>query len=227
MAKKNQLKHNVFDYKGKVVSHLELNKSLFDGRVNMPLLYQVIDCYRTNRKSQRLASTKTRAYVRGSGAKPWRQKGTGRARVGERRNPLWRKGGVVFGPHPRRVYKKIPKKMGRLALQSALNAKQNDDEIRIIDSFPADTVQTKNIARMLDVLQLDKRAVLVDERLARNFTLASRNVARIHLVRAADLNAYSALDCKYLILTKGALAILESRLLVKQNGKNEKSTSDN
>lgn len=219
------MKHDILDKDGKVVEQIELDDRLFDGRVTMPLLHQVVNSYLANTKSLRLASTKTRADVAGSGAKPWRQKGTGRARVGEKRNPLWRKGGVVFGPKPRKTYKKIPKKIKLSALKSALNAKHKDNELIILDKLGVESSKTKQFSDLIRNLKLSKRSLFVDRDFSENSKLSSRNLQDIALARALDLNAYSALNCKNLVLTKAALEILENRILNKI--KNQKSKIKN
>jgi len=207
------MKHDVFDKTGKVVENIELNDILFDGKVRIPLLHQVIYSYLANRRSLRLASTKTRRDVSGSGKKPWRQKGTGRARVGEKRNPLWRKGGVVFGPHPRRTYKKIPQKMKLAALKSALNAKYNDKELIIIDMLDISSSKTKQFSELVKNLKLLRKSLFVEKEFSKETRLSARNLQDIVLSRASDLNAHVALNCKNLILTKEALKVLEDRIL--------------
>ncbi|MBN2120091.1 MAG: 50S ribosomal protein L4 [Candidatus Omnitrophica bacterium] len=203
----------VLNKDGKVVSKVKLNQSVFDGRVNMALLYQSVNSYLNNKRSQRLAAVKTRAQVSGSGKKPWRQKGTGRARVGELRNPLWRKGGIVFGPKVRRVYRKIPHKMKRAALKSALNAKYNDKELVIMDKLQLDSPKTKELAAIIKKLGFTKRVLFVDKEFSKNCFLSSRNLEVVELERASDLNAYHALNCKNLVLTEEALKILEEKIL--------------
>ena len=207
------MEQDILNRSGKVVGQVKLNKEIFDGRVNMGLLYQVINSYLANRASLKKAATKTRGQVSGSGKKPWRQKGTGRARVGELRNPLWRKGGVVFGPKVRSVYRKIPPKMRLAALKSALNAKHKDKELVVLDKLEVKAVKTKDFFQMVKNLKLKKRSLFVDKELTRECLLSSRNIPTVALARASDLNAYLALDCKDLVVTKEALSILESRIL--------------
>ena len=211
------MKENVFNSKGEVVEQIELNENIFDGKISMSLLHQVVNSYLANAKSLRLASTKTRADVQGSGAKPWRQKGTGRARVGEKRNPLWRKGGVVFGPKPRKIRKKIPKKMKIAALKSALNAKYKDKELLILDKVDISSSKTRQFQDVVKNLKLLKKALFVDREFSRDCRLSSRNLKDIILARAPDLNAHSALNCKNIIITKDALKALEERILEIKN----------
>jgi large subunit ribosomal protein L4 len=213
------MKQNVLDKSGKVVAQMKLNEELFDGKVNIALLYQVVNSYLANRRSLRIASTKTRAEVKGSGVKPWRQKGTGRARVGERRNPLWRKGGIVFGPKPRRVYKKIPKKMKLSALKSALNAKCNDKELIIVDKLEIQSSKTEQFLDLVKNLNLSDKSLFVDRDFTKDSRLSCRNLKNTALARASDLNAHLSLNCKNLVLTKEALKILEDRILKRRSSK--------
>ena len=207
------MEQDIVNRQGKVTGKIKLNVKIFDGKVNIALLYQAINSYLANRSSSRIAAVKTRAQVSGSGVKPWRQKGTGRARVGELRNPLWRKGGIVFGPHPRRTYKEIPRRMRLSALQSALNAKRKDKELVILEDLQIDKPKTKVFFEMLKKLKIAKRALFVDKDFSRNCRLSSRNLGNIALARASDLNAYLVLQCKNLVVTKKALGILEERIL--------------
>jgi len=213
------MRQNILDKNGKIVGQAKFNEQLFDGEVNMALLHQVVNSYLANRSSLRAASTKTRADVKGSGAKPWRQKGTGRARVGEKRNPLWRKGGVVFGPKPRSVYKKIPKKMKLSALKSALNAKCSDRELIILNKLDVKYPKTKEFVSLIKNLNLAKKSLFVDRVFTENSRLSCRNLKDAALMRAADLNAYAAINCKNLVLTKEALEILEDRILSNKQNK--------
>jgi large subunit ribosomal protein L4 len=207
------MEQDILNRSGKVVGQVKLNQKIFDGRINMSLLYQVINSYLANKASLRKASTKTRGQVSGSGRKPWRQKGTGRARVGELRNPLWRKGGVVFGPKVRNAYKKIPPKMRLAALKSALNSKYNDKELLVLDKLEVKAAKTKEFFQMVKNLKLKKRSLFVDKEFNRECLLSSRNINTVALARASDLNAYLALNCKDLVVTKEALSILENRIL--------------
>ncbi len=207
------MEYPVLNKEGKSLEKIKLNPAIFDKQVNLALLHQVVLSYISNLHSVRKASTKTRGEVKGSGVKPWRQKGTGRARVGEIRNPLWRKGGVVFGPKPRYVYKTIPKKMKLLALKSALNAKLNDKELLILDKLETNSFKTKEFYNLIKNLKLEKRSLFVDEAFSKEVMLSARNLENIDLVRAKDLNAYLALNCKNLILTRKALEILEGRII--------------
>ena len=141
------MKLDVVNQKGKVVRTLELDQKVFDGKINMSLLHQAVVTYLANQRKG-LASTKTRGEVRGGGRKPWRQKGTGRARVGSIRSPLWKGGGATFGPKPRDYSQKMPQRMKALALKSALNAKLNDKELMVIDDIKLRSHKTKECSEV-------------------------------------------------------------------------------
>jgi large subunit ribosomal protein L4 len=207
------MKVDVYSTNGKVVGQLELDDNLYTGDVNQNLLHQVVNAYIQNAKSIKKASTKTRGDVSGSGAKPWKQKGSGRARVGEKRNPLWKKGGIVFGPHPRYVYREIPSKMKLAALKYALRSKIADQQIVVLDALKNESGKTKDFAGILDAFKIvDTRVTFVDAQLDAKVKLSSRNIQRVALVQASDLNAYTALNCKKLIVTKDAVKAIESRI---------------
>ncbi len=203
------------DIQGKSAGEIELNNDIFDGKINQQLLYQVINIYLGRQKSIRKASTKTRGRVSGSGVKPWRQKGTGKARVGEKRNPLWIKGGVVFGPLPGKVSLTLPKKIKKAALKSALNAKLADNQIVFLDNLKDSfsSGKTKDFAAVVNNLKLKGSALFVDSTVPKNVLLSSRNIKRVRVIGAGDLNAYDVLRVKNLVLTKDSLNNIEKRLL--------------
>jgi len=144
---------SVLDTKGKEIEKVKLDKGVFDGKVNTALIQQAVVAYLANQRKG-LAATKTRGQVRGGGAKPWRQKGTGRARVGSNRSPIWRGGGITFGPRPRSYYQDMPKKMRALALKSALNAKLRDKQILIINDLVVSSPKTKDFIKTVSGLKL-------------------------------------------------------------------------
>ncbi len=205
-------KLKVWNQEGKIVEEIELNPKIFDGEVNYVLIHQAVVTYLANQR-RGLASTKTRGEVKGSGRKPWPQKGTGRARIGSVRSPLWRGGGVVFGPKPRDYSKKFPQRMKNLALKSTLNAKLKDDEIMIIEDIKIDKPKTKEVVSILKNLNLngEKIKIVVDKQ-NRDLKLAVRNLEKVELEKAETLTTYTALDCKKLIITKDSLKKLEKRI---------------
>lgn len=212
----------VLNLDGEEVSELELNPSIFDGKINYDILHQAITIILARRRSG-LASTRRRGEVRGGGRKPWRQKGTGRARVGSSRSPLWRGGGVIFGPKLRDYHKKFPKKMKLVALKSALNAKLKDRELFFVDKLFAPTHKTKKVAAILnsffqkqsfsDTLSLKKTKILfVADALDNNFKLGIRNLKGLEIVAANTLSVYELCSFKYIFFTPGALNIVSSRI---------------
>ena len=202
----------VVDLSGKEVSTLELDKAIFDGVINDLLINQAEVMYLANQRKG-LSCAKTRAEVKGSGSKPWRQKGTGRARVGSIRSPLWRSGGVVFAPKPRSYRKDMPKKMRTLALKSALNLKLQENGLMILDSMAVKEPKTKEFFAILKKLKLDSKKIrLVVEKIDENLKRSSRNVALADIARASDLSTYEAKNCKQLVFTKGAIAEVQKRI---------------
>ena len=204
---------DLLDMEGRIKDKFKLDEKVFDGRINYDLMHQAVVIYLANQRSY-TASTKTRGEVKGSNKKPWRQKGTGRARAGSIRSPLWRKGGVVFGPKPRDVHKELPKRMKALALKSALNAKLKDNEFMVLEDLKLNSHKTKEFFKFLTNLKIeDKRNTFVVEALDKNLVLSSRNIENVKLVRASNLNTYDALDCKNLIFTKNAIVEVQNRIL--------------
>jgi len=194
----------VYDSSGNEVDKFALDEALFDGAVDEALLHQVIVGFLANRRSG-TASTKTRGEVSGGGKKPWKQKGTGRARAGSIRSPLWRHGGVVFGPHPRDFSHNLTKGMKRNALLSSLNAKIRDNEVKVINEITLGSPKTKPLCAILEKLGIADSALLVAPAADRNLKLSSRNIAWILLMRSSDLNAYDLLRYKNILLTRRAL----------------------
>ncbi|MDD4955620.1 MAG: 50S ribosomal protein L4 [Candidatus Omnitrophica bacterium] len=203
---------SVINTQGKEVSKLELDALVFDGKVRSSLMHQAVVTYLSNQRMG-LANTKTRGEVSGGGKKPWRQKGTGRARVGSTRSPLWRKGGITFGPKPHSFRKDLPSRMKILALQSALNSKVNDKEMIVLDGLKIGSPKTKELFEIVKKLKVgDLRTRIVVGSLDKNLKLSCRNLPLVDVDTAASLNTYDALDCKKLILTKDALELVEARV---------------
>jgi large subunit ribosomal protein L4 len=205
-------KVEVLDLKGKKKESLDLDSKVFDGKVNKALLHQAVVTYLANQRKG-LASAKTKGEVSGGGRKPWRQKGTGRARVGSSRSPLWKGGGVTFGPKPHSYRKDLPKKMKVLALKSALNAKFKDKEIVVLDKLEVSTHKTKDFLKIVKSLKLDKtKACFIVENVDNNLKLSCRNLGKVSLNSAGNLNTYEALDCKNIVFTKDALGKVTQRI---------------
>jgi len=185
---------DVYSLSGKKVDKFKLNPAIFNGEIRKPLLHQVMVMYRANQR-QGTASTKTRKDVRGGGKKPWRQKGTGRARSGSIRNPIWRGGGVVFGPRPRDFSYTLPKKMKKHAIISGLSSKTKDKEIILIDKDPRPArPKTKEIKKVLTALKLyNKRTLFLCPKRDENLMLSCRNIRNLTLRLCDDFNAYDVL----------------------------------
>lgn len=203
-----RMKMNVLDATGKKAGTIELNSAVFEQEYNEALIHQVVVAQLAN-KRQGTKSTLTRAEVRGGGIKPWRQKGTGRARQGSIRAPQWIKGGVVFAPKPRDFSQKINQKMKVTALKSALSQKVRDNEVIIINEVKAENGKTKEIATIMKNLKMDKRVLLVvgerDELVIR----ACRNIENVTLINASLINVYDVVANANCIMTKDAVKKIE------------------
>jgi large subunit ribosomal protein L4 len=202
---------DVKNLKNEVVGALELADEVFNGPINEGLLHDAVKQYLASGRAG-THKTKTRAEVSGSGRKPWRQKGTGRARVGEIRNPLWRKGGIVFGPQPRDYSYHLPRKMFRAALKSALAMKLRDKQLNVIDAFALDNHKTKAFAAALSGLGFDRKVLVVDHLENPNLSLAARNLDSVHLIRNLQITPYQLLDARHVVFTKAAIQALEEVL---------------
>jgi len=201
-------KLDIIDRDGKSAAQLDLPEEVFAPAANDHLIYEAVVNYRANQR-QGTASTKTRAAVSGGGKKPWRQKGTGRARVGSTRSPLWRKGGTVFGPQPRDYSSELPKKAKRGALRSALAHKLAAGDLIVASELEVKEPKTKEAVALLKAFHLDS-ALLVDLAANANLFLAVRNLARVKAVDVSGLNIYDVLAHKSLVFTKRAFeAVLE------------------
>jgi large subunit ribosomal protein L4 len=206
------MKINVLNTQGQEVETLELDTKVFDGKVNMNLMNQAVVAYLANQRKG-LACTKTRGEVSGGGKKLWKQKGTGRARMGSSRSPLWRHGGISFGPKPHSFYKDLPTKMKLMALKSALNAQLKDDQIVVLQDLKINSSKTKDFYKIIKDLKLDtvKTRFVVNE-ITPAMKKASRNIARSFIDQAVNLNTYDVLNCKKLVFTKEGLKQVEARI---------------
>lgn len=201
----------IHNQEGKVVSELGLNEAIFGLPWNADLVHQVVRVAMAN-KRQVLASTKDRAQVRGGGKKPWKQKGTGRARHGSIRSPLWRHGGVTFGPTSERNFKlKINKKMARKAFLIALSAKAKDNEILIFDEIKLSAPKTKEIAKVLKNFLKIKNGLLVLDKKEKIIKRAAGNLANLDIINIDNLNILNILKYQYLILTKEGIEYLNEK----------------
>jgi large subunit ribosomal protein L4 len=202
---------DVFNTNNEKVNNIVLHPDVFRARVNTHLLYEAVKQYRAGARRGTHA-TKNRALVSGSGKKPWRQKGTGRARVGEIRTPLWRHGGTVFGPQPRDYSYDMPKKARAAALRSALSQRAQDGGLKVIDHFDIAQPKTKELKAILVTLGLDGKTLLVDNKPTDNLILSGRNIPGLKVVDASQVNVYDVLDCRTVLVSQDGLTKLEERL---------------
>ncbi len=198
------MKTALYGTDGKKKSDIELKEQVFGQKINEGLMHQVV---RAEMASTRrgTASTKTRAEVRGGGIKPWRQKGTGRARAGSIRSPLFVGGGVTFGPKKRDYKYKVPKKMAKAALRSALSAKAKDKEIMVVEKIDLKEKKTKKAKEILDKLKVSKKSTILVENADENIMKSFRNLENVDVLSFDKISSYSILDNKVLIITKDAL----------------------
>jgi large subunit ribosomal protein L4 len=203
-------KIQVLDQSGKKVSEMTAPKEIFSYPVKEHLLYEAVVNYRANQR-RGTASTKTRGEVSGGGRKPWRQKGTGRARAGSIRSPLWKKGGITFGPKPRNYSYSIPKKAKRNALKSALSMKLAEDQLLILKALELKEPKTKEGAKILEALKLDS-ALIVDNHQNKNLFLSLRNIPKVKAVDYNLVNVYDVLNHKWLVFTQKAFESLMEKL---------------
>jgi len=198
----------LYDRTGKSVGKVDLADALFAAPVNAAVLHQVVTAQLAGRRTG-THDTKTRGEVRGGGKKPYRQKGTGRARQGTRTAPHYRGGGAVFGPHPRSYEQRLPRKMKRLALRGALTAKLGDEAIKVIDAFALDAIKTRDLAAVLGALEARGRILVVapgrDERLE----LSARNLPTVEIILADSLNVVDLLKADIVLIEQPALARME------------------
>ncbi|MCM1370415.1 MAG: 50S ribosomal protein L4 [Clostridium sp.] len=205
-------KLSVFNTKGEKVKDITLSKEVWNIEPNDAVLYDAITLSR-NSLRQGTADTKTRSEISGGGRKPWRQKGTGRARQGSTRAPHWYHGGVVFGPHPRDYVKKMNKKERRLALISALSYKAIDKELIVVDKFDIESNKTKDAKTILNNLKAEKNILIVVEELNENMVLATRNLNNVILLQANEINVLDVISADKMIITENAIKQIEEVLV--------------
>ena len=201
----------VYNMQGNTVGELELNDEIFAAPVNTGLMHQAVVMYLANQR-RGTAATKTRAAVSGGGRKPWRQKGTGRARHGSIRSPIWVGGGVTFGPQPRDYRLAMPKKARRQALKSALSSKVAAGSLIVVDELKFDEPKTRRMIEVLNNLQVQGKALVVTVSDGGNVVLSARNIPGVNTIRAQDLNVYAVLNSEQLIMTKEAVEVVEEVL---------------
>ncbi len=210
--KKTGLTIDVFEVSGKISGSLELEKEVFGVKPNKTLIAQAIRVYLANQRVGN-AQTKTRAEVRGGGRKPWRQKGTGRARIGSIRAPHWRGGGVTHGPQMRDYSLDFPKKMKKAALISALSSKFGEKNLLVLNKLDFKEAKTKEAAALVKNLALKGKFTLVTDKIEAKESRAVKNLKDARLLSVADLNTYEVLNNKKLLLTKEAVSKIQERLV--------------
>lgn len=196
---------------GKAAKDVTLDAGVFGAEVKPHLLHETVRAELNERRAG-TRGAKSRGLVAGGRAKPWRQKGTGRARVGEIRNPLWRGGGTVFGPQPRSYEYQLPKKVEKGALRAALMEKLQSGSLIIVDAMTASDVKTKAAAGVLKAIGVTGKALLIDARLDENFAMAVRNLARVTLVQSNQVTARDVANTRQVVVTTAAMAKLEAAL---------------
>ena len=201
----------VFNTDNKKVGEVELNDALFGLEVKQHILHDVVKMQLANRRAG-TASTKTRSEVRGGGAKPWRQKGTGRARAGTRNSPIWRGGGTTFGPKPRDYSYKLPKKVRKLGLRMALSTRFSESNMVVLDAFDLKDIKTKKFLEVMKKLEIENGLIVIPE-MNENLEKSSRNVHGFKVISSAGLNVYDILLHRRLVLLQPCLDQLEKRLL--------------
>lgn len=201
-------KIDVLNIKGEKVDEINLSDSVFDIEVNEHAIYEVVKNHLAN-KRQGTQSAKTRAEVRGGGRKPWRQKGTGRARQGSTRSPQWIGGGVVFAPKPRDYSYTIPKKVRRLALKSALTSKVQNGELIVLDGISMEAPKTKEFAKIMANLKLDKKALFVTAEKNENVVKSAKNITGVKTAIVGSMNVYDIVNHGAFVITREAVEKVE------------------
>ena len=201
-------KVDLYNMKGETIGEIELSDDIFGIDVNENAMYLAVQNQLANRR-QGTHSTKTKSEVSGGGRKPWRQKGTGRARHGSIRSAQWIKGGIVHGPRPRSYSYTLPKKLKRLALKSALTSKVNNNEILVLDQLNFDAIKTKQMVNVLDALKVDKGALIVLDSKNENVEKSARNIPGVKTALVNTINVFDILKYDKFIITKDAVAKVE------------------
>lgn len=200
----------IYDIENHKVSDIELDHRIFDAKINDSLFYDIV---RMHMACQRrgVASTKNKALVRGGGAKPWRQKGSGRARAGSRRSPLWRGGGIIFGPLPRDYSFSLPQKAKRAGLKAALSLKYQEGKLILLDDFPLDLFKTKKVLEVLKRFQVEDALIVTD---GKHLFLdrSTRNIPKVEVLSYEGLNVYDILNHEHLILVRSTVQRIQEGL---------------
>ena len=199
---------NVYDMQGANVGSMELSDNVFGVEVNEHLMHLAVTAQLAN-KRQGTQKAKTRSEVSGGGKKPWKQKGTGRARQGSTRSPQWYHGGIALGPKPRKYHKDVNKKVRRLAIKSALSAKVADEELIVLDSLKLDAIKTKEMVKIVYALETGKKVLFVLPEKDEIIYRSARNIAGVKTTLASTLNVYDILNCDTIVIVKDAVSKIE------------------
>ncbi|MDX9822625.1 MAG: 50S ribosomal protein L4 [Syntrophales bacterium] len=202
---------DIYDIEKNKVSEIELSEAVFGAEVNEAVIHEVVKMQMASRR-QGTSSTKRRHDVSGGGKKPWRQKGTGRARSGSSRSPVWRGGGIVFGPHPRNYAYRIPKKVKRLGIVSALSMKLKEERLLILRDFPMEEIKTRRFKEVVDRFGL-KKALFVLDKSYPNLEKSSRNFQGMKVIRSEGINVYDLVNFDHLVLLEPSVKKIEGALL--------------
>ncbi len=201
----------VYDIEKNKVSEIELSEGVFAAEINEDVIYEAVKMQLSSRR-QGTASTKERGDIRGGGKKPWRQKGTGRARVGTIRSPIWRGGGTVFGPHPRSYAYHVPKKVRRKALASVLTFKFRENKMVILRDFPMEEIKTKRFQEVIDRFGWGKVLFILDKSYP-VLEKSSRNIKNVKMMRSEGINVYDLLNCEHVVFLEPSVKMIEGTLL--------------
>ena len=205
-------KLSVYNISGEITGEIELNEIVFGVEFNEAVVHQAVVMQLANQR-QGTSATKTRAMVRGGGRKPWKQKGTGRARCGSNRSPVWVGGGTTFGPQPRSYAKKMPRQARRLALRCALSAKVAAGQVVVVEGLTFDAPKTKNVAALLNAFQAaDAKALLITAGADKKVELSARNMPKVTTITTMGLNCFDILNSNKVILAKEAVEKIEEVL---------------
>jgi len=202
---------DIYDIEKNKVSEIELSEAVFGAEVNEAVIHEVVKMQMASRR-QGTSSTKRRHDVSGGGKKPWRQKGTGRARAGSSRSPVWRGGGIVFGPHPRNYAYRITKKVKRLGIVSALSMKLKEERLLILRDFPMEEIKTRRFKEVVDRFGL-KKALFVLDKSYPNLEKSSRNFQGMKVIRSEGINVYDLVNFDHLVLLEPSVKKIEGALL--------------
>ncbi|MEA2012229.1 MAG: 50S ribosomal protein L4 [Verrucomicrobiota bacterium] len=205
------MKIKKYNVDGDPAGDLEISATLLEDSKGEQAVHDCVVAYLAAKRSGN-ASTKTKGFVRGGGAKPWRQKGTGRARAGSIRSPLWRGGGVIFGPHPRSFAKKVNKKVRALALRRVFTERLNEDGVVVVADIEINEPKTKACIDFLKKIGAGNDALILTEKMDDNFLLSSRNIPKVESMNAASVDVYNILLHKKIVITEAALDVLEKRI---------------